>query len=98
MKHHLTEKHKHDVEIHNSVLSSQTVSLNEAITNWFQVMVTPEEREGRLENDPNLSRSVTPANATVNTRKGGQESGPEQQKVWCRPAYKHSFNPIVVGT
>ena len=47
-------------------------------------MVVPEERDGKLEDDPNLSRDTTPANATVNTRKGG---GPQatassvQQKV-----------------
>lgn len=35
-------------------------------------MVIPEEREGKLENDLNLARDVTPAGATQNTRKGGQ--------------------------
>lgn len=44
-------------------------------------MVIPEEREGRLENDPNLSRDTTPANATVNTRKGGLPEKQEQHKV-----------------
>jgi hypothetical protein len=29
-------------------------------------MVIPEEREGRMDDDPNLSRDTTPANATVN--------------------------------
>jgi hypothetical protein len=31
-------------------------------------MVIPEEREGRMDDDPNLSRDTTPANATVKTR------------------------------
>ncbi|XP_056018962.1 DNA repair endonuclease XPF-like isoform X2 [Ostrea edulis] len=44
-------------------------------------MVIPEEREGKLEDDPNLSRDTTPANATVNTRKGGAPQVPTQQKV-----------------
>lgn len=35
-------------------------------------MVIPEEREGKMENDPNLLRETTPAGATANTRKGGQ--------------------------
>ena len=34
-------------------------------------MVIPEEREGRMENDPELERGATAANATVNTRQGG---------------------------
>lgn len=38
-------------------------------------MVIPEEREGRMENDPELERNTAPANATVNTRKGGAEFG-----------------------
>ena len=44
-------------------------------------MVIPEEREGKMENDPNLSRDTTPANATVNTRKGGLQMNSQQQKV-----------------
>jgi hypothetical protein len=44
-------------------------------------MVIPEEREGRMDDDPNLSRDTTPANATVNTRKGGLQKSPLQQKV-----------------
>ena len=44
-------------------------------------MVVPEEREGKMEADPNLSRDTTPANATANTRKGGQTSSPGQSKV-----------------
>ncbi|KAL4235664.1 DNA repair endonuclease XPF [Mactra antiquata] len=35
-------------------------------------MVIPEEREGKMENDLNLARDVTPASASTNTRKGGQ--------------------------
>ncbi|XP_062593307.1 DNA repair endonuclease XPF-like [Saccostrea cucullata] len=44
-------------------------------------MVIPEEREGKLEDDPNLSRDTTPANATVNTRKGGAPQVSTQEKV-----------------
>lgn len=48
-------------------------------------MVIPEEREGKMDDDPNLSRDITPANATVanntiNTRKGGLQTK-SQQKV-----------------
>ncbi|XP_033737580.1 DNA repair endonuclease XPF-like [Pecten maximus] len=44
-------------------------------------MVIPEEQDGKLEDDPNLSRDTTPANATVNTRKGGSQPSSVQQKV-----------------
>ncbi|KAK3599865.1 hypothetical protein CHS0354_022437 [Potamilus streckersoni] len=45
-------------------------------------MVIPEEREGKTEVDPYLSRDTTPANATVNTRKGGGAADAQkQQKV-----------------
>ena len=44
-------------------------------------MVIPEEREGKMEEDPNLTRDVTPAGAVPNTRKGGQSSGISQKKV-----------------
>nr|XP_022317869.1 LOW QUALITY PROTEIN: DNA repair endonuclease XPF-like [Crassostrea virginica] len=44
-------------------------------------MVIPEERDGKLEDDPNLSRDTTPANATVNTRKGGAPQAPTEQRV-----------------
>ncbi|ELT90017.1 hypothetical protein CAPTEDRAFT_178005 [Capitella teleta] len=45
-------------------------------------MVIPEEREGRIEDDPNLSRDTTHANATVDSRKGGgPEEKPQQQKI-----------------
>lgn len=44
-------------------------------------MVIPEEQDGKLEDDPNLSRDTTPANATVNTRKGGAVLSNIQQKV-----------------
>lgn len=44
-------------------------------------MVIPEEQDGKLEDDPNLSRDTTPANATVNTRKGGVQPSSVQQKV-----------------
>ncbi|KAL5021200.1 hypothetical protein ScPMuIL_000355 [Solemya velum] len=44
-------------------------------------MVIPEERDGKLEDDPYLSRDITPANATVNSRKGGQSERTRQQKV-----------------
>ena len=44
-------------------------------------MVVPEEREGKMEEDPNLSRDTTPANATANTRKGGQKESQGQSKV-----------------
>lgn len=44
-------------------------------------MVIPEEREGKMEDDPNLARDTTPANATVNTRKGGLHLTQSQQKV-----------------
>jgi hypothetical protein len=47
----------------------------------MQTMVIPEEREGRLEDDPNLSREVTPANATVDTRRGGHPEQLQQHKV-----------------
>lgn len=44
-------------------------------------MVIPEEREGKSEDDPNLSRGTLPANATVNTRKGGGPVVPDEQRV-----------------
>ena len=44
-------------------------------------MVIPEEREGRMDNDPHLSRDTTPANSTVNTRRGGIEKELVPQKV-----------------
>ena len=44
-------------------------------------MVVPEEREGKLEDDPTLSRDATPANETVNTRKGGLGAPQVQQRV-----------------
>lgn len=44
-------------------------------------MVIPEEREGRMEDDPTLSRNAAPANATVNTRKGDAASNNVVQKV-----------------
>lgn len=47
----------------------------------FQTMVIPEEREGKSEDDPNLSRGTLPANATVNTRKGGGPVVPVEQRV-----------------
>lgn len=47
----------------------------------LQTMVVPEEREGKSEDDPNLSRGTLPANATVNTRKGGGPVVPVQQRV-----------------
>ena len=34
-------------------------------------MVIPEEREGKLPEDPSLARDLTPANQTVSSRKGG---------------------------
>lgn len=46
-----------------------------------QTMVIPEEREGKTEDDPGLSRDTTPANMTVNTRKGGAMAKKEQSKV-----------------
>ena len=42
-------------------------------------MVIPEERDGKDETDPELTRDTTPANATVNTRKGGLQKN--QQNV-----------------
>lgn len=47
----------------------------------LQAMVIPEERDGKMEDDPNLARDTTPANATVNTRKGGLHLTQSQQKV-----------------
>ena len=44
-------------------------------------MVVPEEREGKMDEDPNLSRDATPANAAANTRKGGQTNTVGQNKV-----------------
>ena len=44
-------------------------------------MVIPEEREGKMEEDPNLAREVTPAGAIPNTRKGGQTTTASQKKV-----------------
>ena len=34
-------------------------------------MVIPEDREGRTDDNVDLARDATPANATVNTRQGG---------------------------
>ncbi|XP_045159646.2 DNA repair endonuclease XPF-like isoform X1 [Mercenaria mercenaria] len=42
-------------------------------------MVIPEEREGKMENDPNLTRDATPAGAKANTRKGGQPGQNQSQ-------------------
>lgn len=42
-------------------------------------MVVPEEREGRMENDPYLARDPTPATAAVNTRKGGTQLSVRQK-------------------
>jgi len=36
-------------------------------------MVVPEERDGKLEEDPNLGRDATPANVTTSTRSGGKK-------------------------
>ena len=36
-------------------------------------MVVPEERDGKLEDDPNLNRDATPANVTASTRSGGKK-------------------------
>ena len=60
-------------------------------------MVIPEEREGKTEDDPELSRNVTPANKTVNPRKGDQSKQNDvvqkvfyytvesvEEPVWCR--------------
>lgn len=46
-------------------------------------MVIPEEREGKLDEDPALARGVTQANTTVSSRKGGLEekSDAVQQRV-----------------
>ncbi|XP_013404181.1 DNA repair endonuclease XPF-like [Lingula anatina] len=45
-------------------------------------MVIPEEREGRLQNDPSLSRDPKSTNASSSTRKGGVEPEPPvQQKI-----------------
>ena len=45
-------------------------------------MVIPEERDGKMDYDLNLERNLTPANATTNTRKGGQNNlNPSQNKV-----------------
>ncbi|XP_041359609.1 DNA repair endonuclease XPF-like isoform X2 [Gigantopelta aegis] len=43
-------------------------------------MVIPEERDGKMEDDPNLARGTTPANATTNSRKGAVEK-PVQKKI-----------------
>ena len=44
-----------------------------SVTVLLQTMVVPEERDGKLEDDPSLSRDTTPANRTVNTRHGGDK-------------------------
>ena len=44
-------------------------------------MVIPEERDGKMEEDPNLARGATPANLTTNSRKGAVEK-PVQKKVF----------------
>ena len=59
--------------IHNINFVSHVVLLHFQAT-----MVIPEERDGRLQNDPNLARDTTPANATTNTRKGGVVEGMKQ--------------------
>ena len=46
---------------------------------YVQVMVVPEEREGKMENDPYLSRDPTPASAVTNTRKGGLQKSVQQR-------------------
>ena len=55
-------------------------------------MVIPEEREGKLENDSDLARDVTPANATVNTRQGGMQHGGSIQQKVCFLIYLYIFN------
>ncbi|KAJ8306066.1 hypothetical protein KUTeg_016611 [Tegillarca granosa] len=47
----------------------------------LRTMVVPEEREGKMENDPNLERNMTPATKTVNTRVGGGESSTQQKVI-----------------
>ena len=49
-------------------------------------MVIPVEREGTVEDDPALSRDVTPAKDTVNSRKGGLQASKQPRKV--RPTVK----------
>ena len=47
----------------------------------LQTMVIPVEREGTVEDDPALSRDVTPAKDTVNSRKGGLQAPRRPRKV-----------------
>ncbi|XP_074643083.1 DNA repair endonuclease XPF-like isoform X2 [Tubulanus polymorphus] len=44
-------------------------------------MVIPEDREGKVDDDPSLARGSKPANATVNTRKGGLTQPEVQHKI-----------------
>ena len=37
----------------------------------LQTMVVPEEREGKMEDDPDLARGTDAANETTSTRKAG---------------------------
>ncbi|WAR24597.1 XPF-like protein [Mya arenaria] len=53
----------------------------ESIIREKATMVIPEEREGKMETDINLERDATPANATVNTRKGGNPTSSGKGKV-----------------
>ena len=46
-------------------------------------MVIPEERDGRHDDDPYLSRDPSSANSTVNTRKAGYQKPQGPQKVMC---------------
>ena len=41
-------------------------------------MVIPEEREGRMEDDPDLARGADSANETVSTRKAGGVAKPKE--------------------
>ncbi|XP_052776482.1 DNA repair endonuclease XPF-like isoform X1 [Mya arenaria] len=53
----------------------------ETIIREKATMVIPEEREGKMETDINLERDATPANATVNTRQGGNPTSSGKGKV-----------------
>ncbi|XP_071117720.1 DNA repair endonuclease XPF-like [Haliotis cracherodii] len=44
-------------------------------------MVIPEERDGKLEDDPNLARGTTAANETVSSRKGGTVKEVQQRVI-----------------
>ena len=52
-------------------------------------MVIPEEREGKLEDDPDLARGTEAANTTISTRKAGGVPKPKETQKVCWTCVLH---------